>query len=83
MTNQIDVLMSVEVSDQIIEMEISDSGPGGRLPFYEGDYTVIPKVGKEQTLETAYRSMMDNVTVAEIPADKVSNKYGTTFIIGG
>lgn len=83
MTNTIDVLLSVEESDQLINMEIIDSGGGGELPYYEGDYHVIPKVGEEQVLQTAFRSMREDVTVEEIPNERVSNQFGTTFIIGG
>ena len=50
-------------------------GGGGRLPYYTGDYTVIPKV-YEQTLETKNKSMTDDVTVEAVPYSEVSNLSG-------
>lgn len=60
--------------DILIEGEF-DIGSGGRLPNYEGSYSVIPKV-YEQTLETANKSMTDDVTVEEIPYSETSNPSG-------
>ena len=55
----------------------------GELPYYEGDTTVTPKIGESQTLETAYRSMRQNVTVERIPVGTVENPHGGyTVIIG-
>ena len=50
-------------------------GGGGRLPYYDGDYTVTPKV-YEQILETQDKSMSDNVTVEAVPYSEVSNPQG-------
>lgn len=49
-------------------------------PPYEGPYTVIPKT-VDQILETAMKTMTDDVTVKEIPYAEVSNVYGTTVTI--
>ena len=49
----------------LIDSEL-DIGSGGRLPNYEGSYSVTPKV-YEQTLATKNKSMVDDVTVEEIP----------------
>lgn len=58
-------------------------GGGGELPYYDGSYTVKPKIGEAQTLETARRSMRSNVTVEEIPVGQVENRCGGyTVIIG-
>ncbi len=58
----------------LIDSEL-DIGSGGRLPNYEGDYTVIPKV-YEQTLATKNKSMTDDVTVEAVPYAEVSNPSG-------
>ena len=52
-----------------------------RLPDYEGEYAVTPKVD-EQTLDTKDRSMVEDVTVNPIPYHEVSNLYGITVSIG-
>lgn len=49
---------------------------------YEGDYTVVPKVGP-QVLETAHKQMREDVTVHAIPYAEVTNAAnGTTVTIG-
>lgn len=53
---------------------------GGRWPPYEGPYEVIPKT-VDQTLQTKQKSMVDDVTVKEIPYVEVSNIFGTTVSI--
>lgn len=56
--------------------------PGKRLPNYEGEYTVTPKVS-EIVLPTKDRSMIDDVTIFQIPYQSVSNPAGgNTVIIG-
>lgn len=55
----------------------------GELPYYDGEYTVAPKIGEQQTLETAKKSMRHNVVVNEIPVGTVVNSAGgNTVIIG-
>ena len=71
-----DQLLSGDLSTGEIRLEATlDIGSGGRLPNYDGDYTVIPKV-YEQTLETKNKSMTDNVTVEAVPYAEVSNPSG-------
>ncbi len=49
---------------------------------YDGLYTVVPSEF-EQTLNTKYRVMSDNVTVRSIPTYRVANAAGgDTFTIG-
>lgn len=55
----------------------------GELPYFEGAYSVTPRAGEAQILETAQRSMRQNVTVEEIPVGTVENPHGGyTVIIG-
>lgn len=71
-----DQLISGTLSTGEIRLEATlDIGSGGRLPNYEGDYTVIPKV-YEQTLATKNKSMTDDVTVEAVPYAEVSNPSG-------
>lgn len=65
-----------ELSVRDIHLEGSFSiGTGGRLPNYEGDYNIIPKV-QAQELETKNKSMTDNLVIEEIPYSEVSNPSG-------
>lgn len=47
---------------------------------YEGSYIVVPKV-YDQTLETALKTMLDDVLIREIPYEQVANPYGDTVRI--
>lgn len=50
---------------------------------YEGPYEVTPKI-ESQMLATRNKTMIDNVTVLEIPYAEVTNPVGgKTAIIGG
>lgn len=55
---------------------ISFGGGSGRLPWYEGAYEVTPKAYTEQILETAQKSMHENVTVHKVPRYDVDNPFG-------
>lgn len=52
-----------------------DVGTGGRLPPYEGGYTVTPKI-EAQTLATKNKSLTDDIVVEEIPYSEVGNPSG-------
>ncbi len=50
--------------------------------YYEGEYEITPKV-ESQTMPTAQKTMMDDVTVHAIPYFDVSNQAGgNTVYIG-
>lgn len=67
--------------EEKIKLRISEGG-GGLYPIYYGNTTVTPKA-VEQTLETANKSVLSDITVLEIPYFETSNEKGTTAIIGG
>ena len=53
------------------------------LPAYTGTTTVVPKAFLSQILETANKSLYDNIEVLEIPYTETSNlSGGTTVSIG-
>ena len=86
MSEAMEVEIELLIDDNVIELECEVeviSGSGDRLPYYEGETIVKPKPRKEQTLETANKSMRENVLVLEIPYTEVHNLNGTTVIIGG
>ena len=54
----------------------------GNLSIYNGDYTVTPSV-EEQTLKTANKKMLEDVTVKKIPFYETGNlSGGHTVYIG-
>lgn len=67
------------VNEYLIECEF-EIGSGGRLPYYEGEYEVVPKT-IDQTLSTERKSMKQDIKVVAIPTEEVSNLCGTTFAI--
>lgn len=59
-----------------LDMTVMETkGLGGKLPYYDGDYTVTPRK-VEQVLATKNKSMYGNVTVLEIPYAEVTNPSG-------
>lgn len=67
--------ISLATNEMHIDIGLSDSG-GGKLPTYEGEYIVTPKPFTEQVLETKNKSLVDDVTVLEIPYSEVTNPEG-------
>ena len=67
--------------EMTFEMEVN-YGTGGRLPDYEGEYSVVPKISSF-TLPTKDRSMTDDLTITQVPYEQVENPSGgDTVIIG-
>ena len=66
----------VKISSQpVINTALSD--------VYDGEYTVEPSF-EPITLDTKFKSMLDDITVKEIPVWETSNNSGgTTCLIGG
>ena len=74
----------VEISKSDFDIDFAEAVivQGERLPDYEGEYAVLPKV-TEQVLPTKDTSMTDDVTVLSIPISSVSNpEGGITVTIG-
>lgn len=77
MTIEVAILEDYEIE---IEVEAEVVGTGGDP--YTGAYEVTPRL-TEQTLETQYKVMMDDVLVRGIPITETSNPYGgKTVLIG-
>ena len=70
-TKPLDITFNVENAT----LEFNLSMGGGKLPSYEGEYIVTPKI-EAQTLETKNKSMASDVQVLEIPYSEVSNPEG-------
>lgn len=59
-----------------IEFDVGvEIGKAGRLPDYDGEYEVTPRL-EEQILPTKDKSMIDDVTVDPIGVLRVSNPSG-------
>lgn len=72
-------LLIPESADGGIEFAIYDTP----LPPYTGITTVVPKAFDSTVLETANKSVYDDITVLEIPYTETSNlSGGTTVSIG-
>ena len=57
---------------------------GHAYPVYDGETTVVPKVASEQVLETAMKTLMEDITVEKISVHVTSNPQGgNTVYIGG
>lgn len=86
--------LRIDTGSETIPLKVGGTGEAVRAevspPFmpvyptpYEGEYTVVPTFS-EQVLETAGKSMRNDVTVEEIPVHRVSNPAGgVTVSIGG
>ena len=71
------------VTAKSVVVDVEEGSHGGILPYYEGTYKVTPSL-QEQVLETANKSMKENVEVLQIPVHKFSNaSNGHTMVIGG
>ena len=69
--------LDISINTNAMTLDIGiESGGGGQLPPYGGEYVVTPKPFIEQTLETKNKSMSDDVTVLEIPYSVVTNPQG-------
>lgn len=47
-------------------------------PVYSGTTTVVPKMDEEQTLSTAGKVVVDDITVTKVPFYEVTNQTGGT-----
>lgn len=59
------------------------SSGGSSIPVYVGPYEVTPLAESAQTLATAGKQMVEDVTVAKVPYYETSNVDGTTVYIAG
>lgn len=46
------------------------------LPIYDGETVITPKASEEQILDTARKTVLDDIIVLEIPYTEVSNLSG-------
>lgn len=62
----------VEPSEVGIYTKVSE----GAYPAYTGDTVVIPRAFEDQTLNTAMKTVYQDITVTEIPYNEVTNPSG-------
>jgi len=69
--------IEIPINPILMELEFDiDEGSGGKLPTYDGEYTITPKPFTEQVLETKNKSLVNDITVLEIPYSEVTNPEG-------
>lgn len=68
--------LDISINTNAMTLDIGVKGGGGKLPTYDGEYVITPKPFTEQILETKNKSMVDDVTVLEIPYSVVTNPQG-------
>lgn len=75
----IQINLEMETPDIQIKMEAG----GEALPAYKGETIITSRPWSSQILETANRTLKENITVLEIPYSPVSNPQGgQTVYIG-
>lgn len=74
---------SAEVSGDIsVEAELTTTVyASGEYDIYTGATDVIPLADAAQTLQTAQKVVMQNITVQKVPYYETSNDHGTTVYI--
>ena len=82
-----DVEFEMELGVSDVKFDIAVEGLQivtiGKLPMYDGVYTVDPLAKSATVLQTKGKSMADNITVNKIRQLEVSNTAGgNTLIIG-
>ena len=74
--NPVEVHVSIQSNNVTYHVGFNEAIiSGGSLPWYDGSYTVQPKI-VSQTLNTKQMSMKDDVTVEAIPYSEVTNPQG-------
>lgn len=82
-SDQDKVSLKVE-KEKPIKLKVSEgNGGGGTYPVYGGPFVITPKPYDDIVLNTTQKTVMDNITVLQIPHYETSNLKGKTFIIGG
>lgn len=81
--NPVRITLAIQENTHNVTLGFSEYiGGGGMLPWYDGEYTVIPRK-VAQTLATDNKSMRDDVVVEEIfRADVPNETGGYTVTIG-
>ena len=73
----------IGVDQTIPDIKIKMESGGEALPTYIGETSVTPLAWQTQILETANKTLRDNITILEIPYSSVSNPQdGRTVYIG-
>ena len=73
--------------DKLTGKVIQKSGVSGKIaiPYgsnrYTGEYVVTPKAFEKTVLETANKTMLDDVTVKRIPYHETSNLGGGMTVV--
>lgn len=66
----------IVANKQKLEGHISHWRGGETLPWYDGTYEITPHAYNEQIMQTANKSMRQNVTIHKVPKFDVDNPFG-------
>lgn len=72
---EVDIRLDEQETEVCVMSEIVTTG-GGDLPWYNGAYEVTPRAYNEQVLQTAQKSMREDVVVHKVPRYDVDNPFG-------
>lgn len=74
---------SLETEDLTAELGPLQITAGGDFSYYDGTYSVRPKMYEEITLATKSKAMRDDVSISKIPRYEVGNDFGGITLIMG
>lgn len=75
-----DQTFEFEFEEPVINFELSEAIEIVHADYYQGDYTVTPKMFEGTVLPTRDKTMADDVTVLEVPFWEVTNETGGTTV---
>ena len=75
--------VSIETKELAVELGPLQITAGGDFSYYDGTYSVRPKMYEGITLATKSKAMRDDVSISKIPRYEVSNDFGGITLIMG
>lgn len=75
--------VSIVTKELAVELGPLQITAGGDFSYYDGTYSVRPKMYEEITLATKSKAMRDDVSISKIPRYEVGNDFGGITLIMG
>ena len=75
--------VSIKTKELAVELGPLQITAGGDFSYYDGTYSVRPKMYEGITLATKSKAMRDDVSISKIPRYEVSNGFGGITLIMG
>lgn len=81
--DETEIDMEIETDEESLDMSMESVIPVPVGEYYDGPYTVDPRLHESIVLPTGGLAMREDVTVNEIPVVQTTNPYdGYTVVIG-